>query len=277
MQKLLKRFKVILCLLIVYLIILIVFQKSHSDVTAPVIKFDSDEITVSVKDDNTKLLSGVTASDDIDGDVTNTLFVESISDLSEDGSRIITYAAYDSSDNIALATRTLNYSDYKSPRFKLEKSLTFSSGDYNMDIASSIIATDVLDGDISPFVKLVDSDITIGQVGKYSATVAVYNSAGDSSTLKIPVFIDTPRSNAPSIELTDYLVYKKKGSDKPDWRKYIDSVKASPNDSSSYDASDVKIDASNVKLDKSGSYYVTYQLTSADNVVGYERLVVIVK
>ena len=74
------------------------------DRTAPVISFSQDELRYSPDLTKAELLEGVTASDREDGDVTDSLLIEKISDTA-DGRVIITYAALDSSNNVAKKSR----------------------------------------------------------------------------------------------------------------------------------------------------------------------------
>lgn len=281
MEKMKKLSCIIIMFAIIALLALIIVQKQNSDTTCPVIKFDKDSITASVKDKSTDFLKGVTATDNKDGNVSKTLCVENISDFVKKNTRIITYTAFDSSNNIAKATREIVYTDYASPKFSLTDSPTFHSTDTYIDIAKLVNATDVFDGDITPFIKLVDDNIVLGQSGKYSATVSIYNSAGDCSTINLPIFIDATNYDrrSPSIKLNDYMVYVNKGTTY-DYEKNIYSIKESltsavENKTSSV-IEKVKIDSSNVNFNKAGSYYVTYSYENSLKLSCVTRLVIVV-
>ena len=56
--------------------------------------------------DDAELLEGVTASDNVDGDVTDSLLIEKISGTGE-GSVIVTYVARDGANNVAKVSRVL--------------------------------------------------------------------------------------------------------------------------------------------------------------------------
>ena len=287
MQKNLKRLDIILVLLIIVLIVLINFQSSKEDTVPPDISFSTQELTVSVKDGNEALLVGVSAVDDEDGDVSDSLVVENISDFDENGTRTVTYAAFDSSKNIKFAKRKIKYSDYVSPRFYLTGSTTFSSSDSKMSIADIVGANDVFDGDISSFIKLNDSDVVVGQSGEYSVTLSVYNSAGDCSTLTLPVSIEpsvAQKNDMPVITLTNYLVYLKKGDKKPDWKSYVSTVEDSPNNRLSQSESEdgpanlkVSVQDSEVDMSKEGCYCVTFQTVNSKDITGTAKLIVVVE
>ena len=82
-------------------------EAAAKDDAAPVIVCSSSEIHVSVDASEEELLFGVTAMDAEDGDITSSVVIESISSFVEPGKSIITYAAFDSHNHVATASRTL--------------------------------------------------------------------------------------------------------------------------------------------------------------------------
>ena len=121
----LKITKIVLALLTVVLAGLFalrfVQKRFFTDNTPPVISFDSDVLEISVHTKDEKLLSGVTALDNKDGDLSAQVAVKSISKLVGKDTAKITYIVFDSADNMATATRTLRYTDYKKAEFRLEQ------------------------------------------------------------------------------------------------------------------------------------------------------------
>lgn len=105
MKKGLTIFMVILCIALAGVFI---WNRVTSDREAPVIKIQEKDVVYEEGMDKSELLEGVTAEDNIDGDVTNTLVVESIYP-SKDGKTVsILYAAKDSNNNVGKAKRILN-------------------------------------------------------------------------------------------------------------------------------------------------------------------------
>ena len=94
-----------LCL-VVFFAYWIVNQIS-ADTEAPKISVDTQQLEVSVQDDKSALLQGVTAVDNKDGDVTASLLVENTRLLDTDGTVTVTYAAFDRAGNVAKAQRHL--------------------------------------------------------------------------------------------------------------------------------------------------------------------------
>lgn len=81
------------------------------DKKAPVITIeDKDkEITYRDGDDYAELLDGVTAKDNRDGDVTDQIFVDSITAVSDGTRAIVRYAVIDKSNNVGIKTRVIDY------------------------------------------------------------------------------------------------------------------------------------------------------------------------
>lgn len=178
-----------------------------TDSTAPKITIsDSGILEISVYETD-KLLEGVTATDDRDGDVTDSIVVEKIGGIMDDGSVTVTYAAFDSSGNVAKIHRTVRYSDYEPPRFTLSKSLDFVYGT-TLNVLDVVGAEDMLDGDIGYRVKAISLDNdSINSEGVHSVRFQVANSLGDTVELVLPVAVHySGRYNA-QLNLSNYLLY----------------------------------------------------------------------
>lgn len=82
------------------------FLYMNLDRTAPAISFADDDRNLIYTEDlkEEELLEGVSAVDDVDGDVTESVLIEKISETA-DGNVIVTYAALDSSNNVAKRSR----------------------------------------------------------------------------------------------------------------------------------------------------------------------------
>ncbi|MGM9537491.1 MAG: hypothetical protein ACI3VN_04075 [Candidatus Onthomonas sp.] len=181
-------------------------------------------LEVSVQDGPEALLQGVTAQDGRDGDVTDSILVEKLSDLYDGNRRLVTYAAFDSDDNVAKTSREVVYTDYTAPRFSLNHALRWRIGE-NMDLTQLVQAGDTLDGDLTGKVKVrTETTISSRTAGIYPVTFSVTNSAGDTQTLDTQVEIYEPQANEAVLELTDYLVYWE--GEEMDYRSYLQSVTA---------------------------------------------------
>lgn len=182
-------------------------QMIKTDSSGPVISGGGDKIEVSIHDGEDVLLQGITAADKKDGDVTNSLLVESISNFYDDHTRTVTYAAFDSDNHISKVEREITYSDYTKPKFELSGSLRFRAGE-TVNIDTIVKATDCLDGDLSNKIKIhMDTTINNRMTGFYQVVYEVSNSAGDNVKLPIDVEIYEPYNNEVELTLDRYLVY----------------------------------------------------------------------
>ena len=187
----------------------------------PVIICASDELRVSVDAPKEDLLIGVTAMDVEDGDLTSSIVIESISQFVEKGKCTITYAVCDSGNRVATVPRTLYYTDYYSPRFRLTGDLIYPAGTSVKPLAS-IKAFDCLEGDISNRISMTAVDTEeIASADSREVEFRVMNSRGDVSTFRANIVIQEKASpNTPEIRLGlpedgenefQYLIYVKAG------------------------------------------------------------------
>lgn len=80
------------------------------DRNGPEISVPQEEITYVAGTDTSALLNGVTAQDNRDGDVTDTVTIESIIPNAEQTGASVVYVAKDSKNNVTKETRTILYS-----------------------------------------------------------------------------------------------------------------------------------------------------------------------
>lgn len=192
--------------------------QKQKDMEPPVLSADAEKFSASIKADEKKLISGVTAFDQKDGDVSDSILIDSIKKKEgTDSDFLITYVAFDKSSNMASLTRTLHYSDYRQAHFSFEQALRFPENQ-EIDLLSYFTADDCIDGDVTPFITLDgDKEVLEGEPKKgiYECTVSVTNSVGYTTTLPISVEIYEDgydeRNQRPQIILNQYIVYMEKG------------------------------------------------------------------
>ncbi len=212
-----RRFRIVVIVLFILSALLLAastaFNLFTKDRTLPVIQCPETPLHLSVYEDaQTRALEDVTASDGKDGDLTNQIFVQSISKASQGGTATITYAVTDSDNHVATATRTLHYTDYTSPRFYLSQALRYTVGS-PINIRDRLTAMDAVDGDLSSQIKITSTNLVSTVPGSYPVTFEVTNSLGDTSTLTASILIQEEDPNVPQIYLTQYIVYTKLGED----------------------------------------------------------------
>lgn len=274
------------------------YRKSiYEDKTGPVFQIEDNLVQVSVKDDEKALLRGLTATDAADGDVTDSVIVESISPFTGTGRRIVNYAAFDSDNHVTHAKRELTYTDYRASQFYLSKPLSFAMNATNL--LDGITVDDCIDGDLTKSVKLMsEEEIDTSHVGEYSARLKVTNSAGGVSYLPVTIEIydASVQYRRPQLELTDNVIYIEKG-EQFDEKDYLSSItingtkysltddtgtygaRYSPQDETENTIGIGRVEIeSDIDTDVSGYYEVTYTFedTVENSGTGHARLYVVV-
>ena len=261
----------------------LVMTRNFRDTTPPVITVEEQMLEISVKDDHDILMTGITATDNRDGDVTASLLVESVYGITEDHVTTVTYAAFDRAGNVSKIQRKVRYTDYRAPRFELDTSICFP---YNsgFDLLEYVGAQDVIEGDIRRRVRatLVSDTRSINEIGAHVVRMQVTNSLGDTVEIDFPVEVYDPEWYTASVKLDEYLVYLEQG-DSFDPEKYLDAfvVRGEDTDISYQIPDNILCDInSNVNTRVPGVYRVKYTLTRTINMTtfsGQAVLVVIVQ
>lgn len=260
----------------------------------PIIEVKEEELKVSISADKDELLKGVTATDSKDGDVTDSLVVESISNFLDGNKKLVTYAAFDSNHHVGKATREISYTDYSSPKFSSKEPFSFPVN--TADFISAVTAMDCIDGDITEKIKISPGYTVVADVpGEYELQIQVSNSSGDVEylPLTIEIYDPTDRSMVPDIQLKKYIVYTTVGKEiNPS--KYLSKVMIGAgeykltNEKSSYSSTNpteggtlnydyINIDSSHVDYSTPGTYEMIYKMTLDEERVGKAKLFVVVR
>lgn len=260
-------------LTVVLFIITVFLELFKKDDTVPEILCDSPKIVMKLNDTEDKLLEGVRAVDEKDGDITDKIIVECISNFIEPGIARVTYAVADEDNHVVKYTRSVVYEDYVSPRFTLESDLVFQAGS-TVNILNYLGAVDVIDGDISNKVRVTSSDLTTTSEGVYHIAAKISNSRGDSSELELPVYITARDPMLPVVELNEYIIYLPKGGTfEPN--RYLKSVTAAGAQEPMEDPQ-VQVD-SPINMMREGVYQVTYRAQDENGREGHAILTVVVE
>lgn len=242
-----------------------IYEKGLADNKAPVITCSQDNIQVSVEDPQEKLLEGVTAEDQRDGDITDKIVVQSISEFSEDNKREITYAVADEAGNVGYGKRTMEYTDYSAPTFNLSQPLLYPLGS-TFNVSDGVTASGSLDGNLTNNIKYtLDKAISTTTAGTYNVEFRVSDSAGRTSYLQTVLDVYDPGDYQIEVTLSQYLVYI--------------GVNAGFDPNAYFVGSDAEEGVlsieSNVNTAQPGCYYVDYNVTT-ERQAGKSRLVVVV-
>ena len=196
-----------------------VYSIKNVDNTPPVITCDSEVVEVRVGAGESALLKGVTAHDDRDGDLTDEIMIKGVSQLITADTAKVTYIAFDSSNNMATASRTVRYTNYEKPRFVLTQPMVFLVGS-QVRLLDRLTASDVIDGDISENIGVTTQNVNAYTPGVYNVTVQVTNSLGDVESLPLKVTVASGSQYLLDVRLSEYITYLKVG-DRFDPAAYI--------------------------------------------------------
>lgn len=263
----------------------VVKTKMIQDTKPPVITCDEDTITVSVEDGDEALLEGISAKDNRDGDITDSVRVSSMTHF-VNGKRTVTYAVFDKANNVGTLERTVKYSDYTSPKILLHKPLRFIvSASGELDFSECYTANDCLDGDLTNQVRVLMSDYYYAmQEGNHEMTLQVNNSAGDVCSIPMELQIiynddDDERSKEYPM-LSEYIVYTTVGK-KIDVEDYPTGISRNGVEYEFDELSEVSKDSfkisSNVDYSNPGVYTVEYSYKAEGAKRAVTKLYVVVE
>ena len=254
----------------------------RADHTPPEIHMEEKLLELSALEHRSALLQGVTARDKRDGDVTDSLVVESVRLLRSDGTVTVTYAAFDAAGNVAKNSREVRFTDYRSPKFSLSKPLMFSQTS-SYDVLNIIGAEDMLDGDISHRIRAtVLDEVENGYTGTHDIQFRVTNSLGEMVELVLPVEIYTPSLFEGTLTLTDYLIYLEQG-ERFNSRDYLKSLTIGRDEIQLNGTLPAELEleiSGGVNTGVPGVYTVDYQISrelGSQTYTAYSRLIVVVE
>lgn len=92
----------------IILIAVCVFFYTRLDRTAPKLEFQSSDVVYRAGMNTEELMTGISAYDDRDGDITDRIVIEKTIENKEDNTAVIFYAASDKSGNVAKASRVFS-------------------------------------------------------------------------------------------------------------------------------------------------------------------------
>lgn len=238
------------------------YDRLMVDHTAPRILCDGVRLEVSVSATDAELCRGLQAVDNRDGDLTDRISVQWVSQLTGANRAVVSYVVFDAASNFATFTREVYYTDYEKPRFQMSQPLIYHINE-TVSLVDRLTATDVLDGDISGRIRVVSTSMTNTIEGEYPLDVQVTNSSGDTAALTLTVAVRNYTSRHPMITLSDYLVYMDLGSEMQDLRSYIASAYASEG-GEALSVEEITVNGA-VDTSKAGCYEITYSYLNSEN------------
>ncbi len=169
------------------------------DQTAPEIFLNGEDV-IAISDLDNFSDPGATATDDIDGDITESISVSTVQET--DGSRTINYTVQDHSGNETTVSRKLVPYDDVSPEITLngDETLVIEANQPFDDPGVTVI--DNYDGDISDTVA-IDGWVDVYRPDTYNLTYTATDSSGNEVSVSRTVVVESVPSTDPgSIYLT---------------------------------------------------------------------------
>jgi len=157
-----------------------------------------EDVTIKVED-KFEPMTGITATDKEDGDLTSKIKIEGVVDTNKAGEYTLTYSVTDSDSNTTTATRKVVVKGEDKPDETNEKpvingakNITIKVGD-KFDPMAGITATDKEDGDLTSKIK-VEGSVNTKKSGKYTLTYTVTDSDNNTLTVTRVITVKTNSS-----------------------------------------------------------------------------------
>ena len=212
------------CILLVWILIYENVLKEEEKVNMPVITSSEEILELKMKEgnDTEKLLEGLLAEDEEDGDLTKEIKVTKQSEFTEPGVFTVTYEVSDLDGNTTYFSRDAHYTDYSSPRLKIEKEPVCTVGE-QPDMTEFVSVTDKIDGDLTENIRVDSSKLNTEEPGLYPVTLKVTNSMNDTISYRMFLSVKEKTEDRTAIKLSQYSVtVKKKAEINPE--DYINEV-----------------------------------------------------
>ncbi|KIR02433.1 chitinase A [Lachnospiraceae bacterium TWA4] len=248
---------------VIFIIVLAIWGLSvyqtinEADHTNPVIHSTVDELSLSVNDREDRLLEGLTATDEQDGDLTQDIIVVNRVKGKKSGEYKVTYMVFDQNNNMGEYVRTIKYEDYKPPVINLKNPMILTTED-TFNVNNYLEVIDSIDGDLTASIQVDENTYKPGVEGKYEITVSVSNSNGDTTSSTFPILVIDQGKSSLEIKLTESMTILKKGNFF-DSKEFLESMTTS--NGTKGNSTYLKI-SNDVDMDTPGYYFVTYTYKS---------------
>jgi len=162
------------------------------DNVAPLIEGYRD-LTFRVFDSPNFLWSGITVTDNVDGDLLSEIEIDaSLVDMNVLGTYDLTYSVTDSAGNTASVTVEVTVKDFFAPEFTLNQTIYYLDGDDAPVYTDYVTALDNYDGDLTDTITFDDSAVDLNVVGSYNILMTVEDSSGNTETDTLVLVVPDP-------------------------------------------------------------------------------------
>ncbi len=198
-------------------------------------------------------LSGVTATDPEDGDLTSKIKVTNKNvNTSKAGVYQVTYQVTDSTGNVTTKTIKVTVKENKAPVINVSDKVITQNKTFNA--TSGVTATDTEDGDLTSKIKVVSNNVNTKVIGTYKVVYEVTDSHNKKTTKEIKV--EVVKDRVPTINASDKVVVVNS--------KFNELSNVSAMDPEDGDITNkIKVVENTVKIDTIGTYKIKYQVTDS--------------
>lgn len=160
------------------------FVHVGQDHTAPKIKVEKEKITYTEGEDYAVLMKGVSAKDNIDGDVTDEVFVDKIVPTQK-GKAVVYYGVMDRNKNVGTARRTIYYHPTEAEDVFIDSGEDTEETAENTDAAEADAVTpdqgqeDLLPDGANPALALTTTEVTIKKGEKFDPLSIIKDAVDD--------------------------------------------------------------------------------------------------
>ncbi len=184
-----KKFIILSGIITSLLFALLIYIVVKEDKTAPVIHIDNENLVYREGEDASLLLQGITAEDDVDGDVTSTVMVGDLITMPDGTAAKITYLAKDSSNNVGQLDILIPYETVQNAKEASEngeeglKETAQSTGDSKTADSKKEANNDSADKK-KPVIELLSSEITLSRGEEFNPKAYIKNIIDDKDSVQ---------------------------------------------------------------------------------------------
>jgi hypothetical protein len=211
-------------------------------------------------------LAGVTAKDNVDGNVTKSIKVSGAVNTKKAGNYKLTYSVSDKAKNTASITRTITVVDNVKPIITGAADVQLQVGE-TFNALDGISATDNNDGNLSSKIK-VEGSVNVNKAGSYVLTYSVTDQSGNKASIQRKITV---------IDKVSPVLLGVQDIEIPFGQQFDPLAGISASDNSDGDLTSAISVNGTVTINKAGSYVLTYSVADqSGNTVSTKRTVTVI-
>lgn len=179
------------------------------------------DIYYEIGDDLPELLTGIIATDENDGDLTEQITADDSSvDWTKPGTYPLFYTVRDQAGNETTASILVNVTakpviDLEGPLFSGLKNLTYTIGDTHPNLLTGITAMDAIEGNVSSSIVTDDSAVDYALPGTYEISYKATDSKNNQTTVVIQITVSEPVEQVEDTQITIFYINDTHGAIEP--------------------------------------------------------------